>query len=117
MLSSPAVPRSSPDPEAARLAVLSSRAKILCPLEWACLKARHKKWVDEDADGLSMHSAATRCGEVDEHRVAEVINRESGPHSDASSVKKNALFSRRNMTPQFEDVEAALTLLGFKTRS
>lgn len=123
MLSSPAVPRSSPDPEEARFAALSSRAKTLCPLEWACLKARHKKWVDEDADGLSKHAVVTHCRELGEDGAEpEVINLESEisvpPHSDTSNLnRKNALFSRPNVTPQFEDVEAAITLLGFKTRS
>lgn len=123
MLSSPAVPRSSPDPEEARLAVLSSRENILCPLEWACFKARQKKWVDEDADGLSTHPVLTRYREVDgDTAEPDVINLVSGttvsPHSDASSLNsENALFSRPNMMPQFEDVEAAITLLGFKARS
>lgn len=123
MLSSPVVPRSSPDPEETRLAALSSRAKTLCPLEWACLNARHKNWVDEDADGLSMHSVVTRCREVDEDGAEpEAINLEFEasvpPHGDTSSLnRKNALFSRPNTTPQFEDVEAAITLLGFKACS
>ncbi|KAH0838034.1 hypothetical protein J3R83DRAFT_6274 [Lanmaoa asiatica] len=122
MLSSPAVPPSSPDPEETRLAVLSSRAKILFPLEWACLKARQKKRVDEDADGLSTHPVLTRCREVDEDGAGpDVINLDAGadsPHSDASSLnRKNAPFSRPNIMPQFEDVEAAITLLGFKMRS
>ena len=104
MLSSPAVPPSAPDPEEARLAALSSQEKILYPLEWACLKARQKKWVDED--GVE----------------PEVKNLESGavvsPQSDGSNLyRKLALFSRPSMTPQFEDVEAAITLLGFKMRS
>jgi len=104
MLSSPAVPLSAPDPEEARLVALSSQEKILYPLEWACLKARQKKWVDED--GVE----------------PEVNNLESGAvvslQSDGSNLcKKNALLSRPSMTPQFKDVEAAITLLGFKMRS
>ncbi|KAG6380894.1 hypothetical protein JVT61DRAFT_5286 [Boletus reticuloceps] len=106
MLSSPVVPPFAPDPEEVRLAALSSRAKTLCPLEWACLKARQKKWADEDTDRLPTHP------EVDEDGTeSKAIDLES---SDASG---NSLFSRPNMMPQFEDVEAALTLLGFKTRS
>ena len=106
MLSSPVVPPSSPDPEEGRLAALSSRAKILYPLEWACLKARQKKWVDEDIDG-SMDPVLRCCREVDEEKA----------DSDPSSLnRKTTLFSRPNMMPQFEDVEAAITLLGFKTR-
>ena len=122
MLSSPAVPASAPDPEEVRLAALASRAKTLCPLEWACLKARQKKWADEDVDGLSMYPALGRRQEVDEDGMEpKVINLESGtalsPQSDVLGLNKNGLFSRPNMTPQFEDVEAAITLLGFKTCS
>ncbi|KAG8219524.1 hypothetical protein J3R82DRAFT_474 [Butyriboletus roseoflavus] len=118
MLSSPAVPRSSPDPEEARLAVLSSPEMILYPLEWACLKARQKKWVEEEADALSTRPGLlTRCRDVDgDTAEPEAINLVSGatisPHGDASN-RENALFSR----PKFEDVEAAITLLDFKTRS
>ncbi|KAF8445608.1 hypothetical protein L210DRAFT_840966 [Boletus edulis BED1] len=110
MLSSPVVPPSAPDPEEVRLAALSSRAKTLCPLEWACLKARQKKWDDEDTDRLPTHL------EVDEDETEpKTIDLES---SDASGLNRgNSLFSRPNKMPQFEDVEAALTLLGFKTRS
>ena len=123
MLSSPTVPPSAPDPEEARLAALPSQAKILYPLEWACLKARQKKWVDEDADGLSACPVLRRCREVDDHRAEpEVNNLESGavvsPQSNAPNLnRKNTLFSRPSMMPQSEDVEAAITLLGFKTRS
>ncbi|KAF8560050.1 hypothetical protein OG21DRAFT_1502404 [Imleria badia] len=119
MLSSPVGPPSVPDPEEVRLAALSSRAKLLCPLEWACLKARQKGWADEDADGLSTYAALGRLQEVDEDGAeTEEINLESGPQNDPSSLdRKNALLSRPNMTPQFEDVEAAITLLGFKASS
>jgi hypothetical protein len=123
MLSSPAAPP-DPDPEEARLAALPSQAKILYPLEWACLKARQKKWDDEDADGLSACPLLRRCREVDDGGAEpELINNlESGavvsPQNDAPNLNwKNALFSHLSMMPQFEDVEAAITLLGFKTRS
>ncbi|KAI9570270.1 hypothetical protein HD554DRAFT_408434 [Boletus coccyginus] len=124
MLSSPAVPPSDPDPdpEEARMAALSSRAKILYPLEWACLKARQKKWFDEDVDRLSTRPVP-RHREVDENGAEpEGINLESAPatslQSGAPGLNRkngNGLFSRLSMTPQLEDVEAAITLLGFKT--
>lgn len=107
MLSSPVAPPPSPDTEEARLAALSSRASIRYPLEWACLKARQKKWVDEDVDETT-HPVSSCCQEVDEEKV------EGDPSSPSG---RNALFSRPNMTPQLEDVEAAITLLGFKTCS
>lgn len=126
MLSSPAVPPSDPDPdpEEARMAALSSRAKILYPLEWACLKARQKKWFDEDVDGLSTRPVP-RHREIDENEAEpEGINLESVPaaslQSGAPGLNRrngNGLFSRLSMTPQLEDVEAAITLLGFKTHS
>lgn len=107
MLSSPPAPLPSPDPEEARLDALSSRAKTLYPLEWACLKARQRKWVDEEAEEYT-RPVLGRCREVDEEN-------EDGDPSDID--KRNSVLSRPGMAPQFEDVEAAITLLGFKMRS
>ncbi|KAG9314071.1 hypothetical protein JVU11DRAFT_4852 [Chiua virens] len=123
MLSSPAVPPSSPDREEAHLTVLSSRTKTLCPLEWACLKARQEKWVDEEADGvftppvLGNHrvneDGAVLEGSIDLEDDANV-----SLHTEGSSLdRRSFLFFRPRLTPQFEDVEAAITLLGFKMRS
>ena len=119
MLSSPVIPPSALDPEEVRLAALPSRAKTLYSLEWACLKARQKRWDDEDTDRMF---TLGRCQEVDEDGTEPgSIHLESNavtPESDAPfQDRKNVLFSRPNMRPQLEDVEAAITLLGFKTRS
>ncbi|KAF9245799.1 hypothetical protein BU15DRAFT_40532 [Melanogaster broomeanus] len=128
MLSSPTVPQSSPGLEEARMAILPSRAKTFRSLEWACLKARREKWVDDVADELPTLPALERSGDTDdagtETEDEEVITPESSvnlsPQSDASSrlrMEGHDIFTVSKTAPQSQDVEAALTLLGFKACS
>ncbi|KIJ66274.1 hypothetical protein HYDPIDRAFT_109268 [Hydnomerulius pinastri MD-312] len=128
MPSSPIAPQSSPGPEEARMAILPSRAKTFRSLEWACLKARRGKWVEDDGDELPTLSTFDHGGDTGdegtETEVDEAITPDSSvnlsPYSrDASSrlrVKQedDPFPLVLKAAPQSEDVEAAMTLLGFK---
>ncbi|KAF9225469.1 hypothetical protein BS17DRAFT_801492 [Gyrodon lividus] len=122
MLSSPTISQSSPDLDEARMAILPSRAKTFRSLEWACLRARREKWADDDVDELPTLPALECSGNDDddgtETEADEAITPESSvnlsPYSGTStrSSVQNDVVSKR--APQSEDVEAAMTLLGFK---
>lgn len=127
--SSPPVPQSSPGAEEARLAGLPSRSKTWRSLEWACLKARRDKRVDdgEEEDDLPCLPSLSHGGGSDDgsHEAltpdSSVRSINLSPQSDSSSrfgeeENNKDLFSDCSKPRQSEDVEAALTLLGFMAR-
>lgn len=127
--SSPAIPQSSPGAEEARLADLPSRSKTWRSLEWACLKARRDRRVDdeeEEDDLLFLPSLSHGGGSDDESHEAltpdsSVRSINLSPQSNSSSLfareeDSKGLSSDLNKPRQSEDVEAALTLLGFMAR-
>ncbi|OJA19580.1 putative protein 12 [Rhizopogon vesiculosus] len=109
--SSPVIPPSSPGAEEARLAVLPLRSKTWRSLEWACLKARRDRRVpgEDDLPSLSSlsHGDGSDDGSYEVHTPASSVNLDLSP--------KN-LFSDSSKCRQSEDVEAAMTLLGFMMR-
>ncbi|KAG2350790.1 hypothetical protein BDR05DRAFT_900212 [Suillus weaverae] len=127
--SSPAVPQSSPGIEEARLAGLPSRSKTWRSLEWACLKARRDRRADEgeEEDGLPCLPSLSHGGGSDDGSY-EALTPDSSvrsinlsPQSDSSSrfgeeENNKGQFSDLSKPRQSEDVEAALTLLGFMAR-
>ncbi|KAG1864734.1 hypothetical protein DFJ58DRAFT_772622 [Suillus subalutaceus] len=109
--SSPAVPQSSPGAEEARLAGLPSRSKTWRSLEWACLKARRDRRVDneEEEDDLPCLPSLSH-GTLTPDSSVRSIN--LSPQSNSS-----LLFGGEEHNKGLsEDVEAALTLLGFMAR-
>jgi hypothetical protein len=127
--SSPALPQSSPGAEEARLAGLPSRSKTWRSLEWACLKARRDKRIDDggEEDDLPCLPSLSHGGGSDDGSY-EALTPDSSvrsinlsPQSDSSlrfgeEENNKGLFSDFNKPRQSEDVEAALTLLGFMAR-
>ncbi|KAG1813310.1 uncharacterized protein BJ212DRAFT_1301204 [Suillus subaureus] len=127
--SSPAVSQSSPGVEEARLAGLPSRSKTWRSLEWACLKARRDRRVDdeEEEDGLPCLPSLSHGGGSD-NWLHEALTPDSSvqsinlsPQSNSSSLfggeeNNKGLCSDLSKPRQSEDVEAALTLLGFMAR-
>ncbi|KAG2368891.1 hypothetical protein BDR07DRAFT_1457161 [Suillus spraguei] len=127
--SSPAIPQSSPGAEEARLSDLPSRSKTWRSLEWACLKARRDRRVDdgEEEDDLPCLPSLSHSGGSDDgsHEAltpdSSVRSINLSPQSNSSprfSGEENNkdLFSDLSKPRQSEDVEAALTLLGFMAR-
>lgn len=118
--SSPAAPPSSPGAEEARLAVLPLRSKTWRSLEWACLKARRDRRADGEDDIPSLPSLSHGDGSDD--GSYEALTPDSSvnfspksnfsSHSDEEEDDKSESSKRR----QSEDVEAAMTLLGFMAR-
>ncbi|KAG1757173.1 hypothetical protein EDB19DRAFT_1866074 [Suillus lakei] len=127
--SSPAVPQSSPGAEEARLAGLPSRSKTWRSLEWACLKARRDRRVDggEEEDDIPCLPSLSHGGGSDDGSY-EALTPDSSvrsinlsPQSNSSSCfggegSNKGLFSDLSKPRQSEDVEAAMTLLGFMAR-
>ncbi|KAG1904705.1 uncharacterized protein F5891DRAFT_945165 [Suillus fuscotomentosus] len=127
--SSPIVPQSSPGAEEARLAGLPSRSKTWRSLEWACLKARRDKRVDdgEEEDDLPYLPSLSHGGGSDDGsyealtpdssvRCIDLSPQSSSPSHFSGEENNKGLFSDLKKSPQSEDVEAALTLLGFMAR-
>ncbi|KAG2076894.1 hypothetical protein BDR04DRAFT_631256 [Suillus decipiens] len=123
--SSPAVPQSSPGAEEARLSDLPSRSKTWRSLEWACLKARRDRRVDDgkEEDDLPCLPSLSHSGGSDDGSY-EALTPDSSlnlsPQSNSSppftGENNKNLFSDLSKPRQSEDVEAALTLLGFMAR-
>jgi len=127
--SSPAAPPSSPGAEEARLAVLPLRSKTWRSLEWACLKARRDRRTEGEDDIPSHPSLSHGDGSDDGSFEAltpaltpdSSVNFNLSPKSSFSSgfggeEDSKSLFSDSSKCRQSEDVEAAMTLLGFMAR-
>ncbi|KAG1754882.1 uncharacterized protein EDB91DRAFT_1095977 [Suillus paluster] len=124
--SSPAVPQSSPGAEEARLVGLPSQSKTWRSLEWACLKARRDRRVDggEEEDDLPClpslsHGGGSDDGSCEALTPDSSVNINLSPQSNSSSREDDnnkGLFSGSSKPCQSEDVEAAMTLLGFMAR-
>ncbi|KAG2156628.1 uncharacterized protein EDB93DRAFT_1201266 [Suillus bovinus] len=126
--SSPAIPQSSPSAEEARLAGLPSRSKTWRSLEWACLKARRERRVDdggEDGDLPCLPSLSHGDGSDDGSYEALTpdssvrcinLSPQSNSPSRFGGEDNKGLLSDPEKPRQSEDVEAALTLLGFMAR-
>jgi len=122
--SSPAAPPSSPGAEEARLAILPLRSKTWRSLEWACLKARR----DGRADGLDdlpslpslSHGDGSDDGSYEALTPDASVNLDLSPESHClrfgGEEDSKSLFSDSSKCRQSEDVEAAITLLGFMAR-
>ncbi|EGN93136.1 hypothetical protein SERLA73DRAFT_78978 [Serpula lacrymans var. lacrymans S7.3] len=133
MPSSPIAPQSSPSIEEARLAVLPSRSKTFRSLEWACLKARRLKQIDDDENDelpqLSLSNTSTDNGEETDTDVEELVTPiakniplppcnklKHGKRTLSSKDKENRPVTVVGGSRQSEDVEAAMLLLGFMGR-
>ncbi|KAH7886103.1 hypothetical protein F5I97DRAFT_1202517 [Phlebopus sp. FC_14] len=127
--SSPIVPQSSPSQEEERMAILPSQAKTFRSLEWACLKARRDKRFDDDRDELpslpSLDHGVHFEGERTETEFDDLVAPNTSdnvarraPHCEVHSGTRAAAQNNSlvvSKSPQSEDVEAAMTLLGFRT--
>lgn len=127
--SSPAIPQSSPGAEEARLAGLPSRSKTWRSLEWACLKARRGRQVDgeEEEDDLPCLPYLSYGSGSDDGSYealtpdSSVQNINLSPQSNScqgfgGEEDNKGLVSDLSKPRQSEDVEAAMTLLGFMAR-
>lgn len=102
--SSPIISLSSPSLEEARLAHLPSEAKTFRSLEWACLKARKERVAKSER--RCPHSVDAKS------ELVGVVDRVATP-----PLRMNGLIDRVRPGAPSEDVEAAVTLLGIKSRS
>jgi hypothetical protein len=101
------------------------RSKTWRSLEWACLKARRDRRADGEDDLPSLPSLSHGDG-ADDGSCEALTPRSSvilnlSPKSNISSrfggeEDNKSMFSDSSKRRQSEDVEAAMTLLGFMAR-
>ncbi|KII94074.1 hypothetical protein PLICRDRAFT_171752 [Plicaturopsis crispa FD-325 SS-3] len=116
MPSSPILPPTSPSVDTARLSVLPRRSKTMRSLEWACAKARAGAGGRENIPPSPVYE--TDEGTNTDTEVEEAVTPDASAHLSmlpafAWKGKGKMKGEEGQQEQEFEDVDAAMVLLGF----